>query len=138
MAKNPKFQFNKIKDFDKIIPNLDIDKVLNAECEDLYQQLKKPKNKISTDLKKYFVIKLVTSIEAHLKWLVAHLIDHHNVKINKVFPEGTIVLSLHDLENVRKKEFSIGKMTAISFNFQQKDETNRVLSLLLGINFLNS
>ncbi len=134
-TKHLKFHFDKIKNFEKIVPDKDIWVVLDNEFTDIYNVLKNPKSKISKHLKKYFIIRLVTVVESHLKYLVAHLVDVHKMKVNRLFPDGTIILQLNDLENVRKKEFSIGKMTAVSFNLQNMKEVNRVFSKLLGIDF---
>ncbi|MGY5147459.1 MAG: hypothetical protein ACW9W4_05635 [Candidatus Nitrosopumilus sp. bin_7KS] len=133
IKKQPKFHFGEFQKFGNIVPNKEIDEVLFNEFPDIFNNIKNPRSKISIHLKKYIIIRLVTIIESHLKYLIAHLIDEHGIKINKLFPDGTVTLQLNNLDDVRKKEFSIGKMTAMSFNFQNPQEANWVFSTLLGI-----
>lgn len=137
IEKHPKFHFDKIRDFDKIIPEREFYDVFNDELAYVYNSLKNPRSKISKHLKKYFIIRLVTMIESYLKYLAAHLVDVHKLKISNLFQEGTISMQIKDLEEIKKKEFTIGKMVAISFNFQDMREADWVFSRLLGVKFFD-
>lgn len=138
MTKIKKFDFNKIKDFDKIILDQEIPKVFQNELQNVYDSLKNPRSKISKHLKKYFIIRLVTMIESHLKYLMAHLIDYHKLPINHVFKDETISIQISDLSEIKKKEFSIGKIVAISYNFQNMQDVDKVFSRILGLKFFDT
>lgn len=138
MLKNPKFDYKKLSqlyDYDKnIFGYIKIKKDL-ASLQVLLHRYDW-KNEDVYHMKNYAIIRIVTNIETFVKNLVIHLIDKFERPYEKLFKESVIELPLTKIEKIISEEITIGKIIATSFNFQNLNDINFVLSTLCEIQFL--
>lgn len=138
LRKHPILDIRKVKDFEKIIPQIDLYNVLDRELEEVISALEKPRNKISKQLKKYIIIRLVTIIETYLQNIVSELIDDYDLDVTSLFQGTEIPIPIKHFKEIQKKDFTKGKIMAINFNFQNINEIDKVFSHLLGLNFFET
>ena len=139
LKKHPIFDIQKVKNFDKNIPQAELYAVLDRELEDVILALKKSKKtKISKQLKKYIIIRLVTIVEIYLQNIVSKLIDKYDLDASDLFQGSEIPIPIKNFKEIQGKDFTKGKIIAINFNFQNFQETNRVFSQILGIDFFET
>ena len=98
------------------------------------------KNEMTPELKQitrnYLIIRLVTMIETYFRSMVRMTIDTLQFEFMGIFPNDEIKISLLDLKEIKKNEkITEGRIISSSFNFQNLDEIDSVMSKLFGKSF---
>ncbi|AJW71052.1 hypothetical protein [Nitrosopumilus adriaticus] len=138
LRKHPMLDIHKIKNFDKLIPNSTLSNVMDNELRDVIRELDKRNVKISKQLKKYIIIRLVTIVESYLQNNIAWLVDDYDLNVERLFQGSEIPIPIKYFKEIQKKDFTKGKIIAANFNFQNSSEINKVFSNLLGLNFFDT
>lgn len=88
-------------------------------------------------LKNYFIIRVVTILEVFFNELVVKLIDEYCLPYKKLFDDDLVQISLSRFEEIKTGKITKGKIIASNFNFQKKEDINKVITNLIGIPFFD-
>lgn len=141
MGKNtPIVNLKKIMDIDEVKTDIGgISDLFKDQLDPVYNEIIK-----STDpelrklLINYFLIRFVSVIENFCKNKVIFIIDENNLNVNSLFSRNEMTINIEIINEIKKKEFTKGRLTAINFNFQNPDDINYVFSRLFNINFFET
>jgi len=139
----------------KSTPIVNIKKMMNideikTDLDGISDLFKKHLDPISTAIEKctesevrkilinYFLIHFVSIIENFCKNKVISLIDDNDLDINSLFSRNEMVINIETINEIKKKGFTKGRLTAINFNFQNPDDINYVFSRLFSINLFET
>lgn len=89
------------------------------------------------ELKNYLIIRQVTIIESYLKYHVIRIIDDYQLDIISLFDNKEFLVSIHNIDYIKKKDFTKGRIVATNFNFQNPNDINFVFSKLLQVDFFS-
>ena len=108
---------------------------IDSELESILVFLKEGKMdvKIALALTNYLIIRCVGMVEHFFRNLVRQYIDEKSFSVKGIIQNDEISISLLDLEEIKKSGIvTSGRIVAHSFNFQNLDELDSVISKLLG------
>lgn len=119
-------------------PEKELGEFLLKEFKPIITGIKNSDPSISTHLKNYFVIHLVTIIENHFKETLSFVVDNHKIDVFQLLDKNEISIPITKLDELQKIKITKGKIVASNFNFQNISEINHVFSTIFGINFLTN
>lgn len=124
--------------FDNILKQLEgspaeIDNKLLNEIFDLLRMMdKKANEEIQNSLSNYVIIRSVSAIESFFRNYTRELIDKSNIPSSKIFPKDEKI-SLTELDGLKKKKITKGRIIAHITNFQDLNQINSIMSIILPV-----
>lgn len=99
---------------------------------------KESESAVSTALKNYIIIRLISTIETSCKRIVRDEIDRNKINVKNFFYKKDILLRISDLDSIKDVEFTKGAIVASNFNMQNLVDLDEVLSNITGVNFFET
>lgn len=99
---------------------------------------KESESAVSTALKNYIIIRLISTIETSCKRIIRDEIDRNKINVKNFFYKKDILLRISDLDSIKDVEFTKGAIVASNFNMQNLVDLDEVLSNITGVNFFET
>ena len=106
-----------------------IDKQEKQELEE------KTDNPISSLMKNYVIIRLVSLIEYHLKALISELIDNLNINPKRILESESISIELNVLLNFKSKQYTRGKIIIAHLDKMNANQIKKILSRINRLDY---
>lgn len=137
--KNPIISTSKIFKVDYTnIKFRDIAKLITLEMNPICTKIFNTKDDEKIFLINYFFIRFVTVIETFCRNAVISIIDQQNIDVAPLFQKGESTIPIDSIDEIKKKEFTKGRVVATNFSFQNPKDINFVFSHLLNIDFFDT
>jgi hypothetical protein len=89
--------------------------------------------KLRLEVRKYFVVVCVSSMETYFSDTARVFVDFGWVKDDFLNSLGDTKITLSDLFEITKKSISIGEIVSVSYSFQTLETINRIYTKMLGV-----
>jgi hypothetical protein len=111
-----------------------VNRNFKTEIEPIVKTIKNPRltARVREPLGNYLVIRLVSMTDYYFSNRLSRMIDEGKLDASKVMDKQSLD------EEVNKGKYTAGALVATNFNYSNYDDIQKILSKLLGLNFLST